>query len=184
MRRVYPEPPRIGIAAWRAGVRCYRDHWYNRRPMTFKRILRLPAAFVLFLLMGSAPASAQTYGARVGVSGSPDQFYFGGHVETPPVVDRLRFRPNIEIGLGDDVTVVGLNFELAYHFPQRNGWNVYAGAGPALNIIDVEQGESGAEGGFNVLLGLQHQNGLFFEIKGGAIDSPNFKFGVGYVFRR
>jgi hypothetical protein len=151
--------------------------------MTRDRFHGICAAFGLILLLAAAPASAQTFGARVGVSANPDQFYFGGHVETPPVVERLRFRPNVEVGIGDDVKIVALNFEFAYHFPDRRGWNLYAGGGPALNFIDTELDNS-AEGGFNVLLGVQHERGLFVEAKAGALDSPNFKLGVGYVFRR
>jgi hypothetical protein len=134
--------------------------------------------------MGLYPASlvAQTVGGRVGVSVDPDQFYFGAHVETKPLIDRLTFRPNIEIGVGDNVTLAALNFEFAYKFPTRSVWGVYAGGGPALNIYR-SNGNSNAEGGFNILLGVAHRDGLFFEIKAGALDSPNFKFGIGYVFR-
>jgi hypothetical protein len=151
--------------------------------MTRDRFHGILAALGLILLLSAGSASAQTFGARVGVSAEPDQFYFGGHVETPPVVDRLRFRPNVELGIGNDTKVLGLNFEFAYHFPDRRGWNLYAGGGPALNFIDTEL-ENRAEGGFNVLIGVQHEGGLFAEAKAGAIESPNFKIGVGYVFRR
>jgi hypothetical protein len=151
--------------------------------MTLQRLHGIFATFFLLLLIGATPVSAQTYGARVGVSASPNQFYFGGHVETGPILDRLRFRPNLEIGLGDNVTVTALNFEFAYHFPPRNGWNLYAGGGPALNILNFDPGGAEPEGGFNILLGVQHDSGLFVEVKGGAIDSPDFKFGVGYIFR-
>jgi hypothetical protein len=125
------------------------------------------------------PASAQGPGVRGGVSLDPDQFYFGGHFETDPLVDRLRFRPNVEIGVGDDITVVAFNFEFAYHFPSRQAWHLYAGAGPALNIIDTER-DTEPEAGFNILLGAQHRGGLFFEFKVGTIDSPDVKFGVGF----
>lgn len=152
--------------------------------MTHKRLLGTLAAFLLLTLIGASPAAAQTYGARVGVSGSPNQFYFGGHIETRPILDRLRFRPNLEIGVGDDVTVTALNFEFAYHFDPRNGWNLYAGGGPALNILNFHPGDVEPEGGFNVMLGIQHESGLFVEVKAGAIDSPNIKFAVGYTFRR
>ena len=37
--------------------------------------------------------------------------------------------------------------------------------------------------GFNVLVGVEQSRGLFFEFKIGAIDSPDFKFGVGYTWR-
>jgi hypothetical protein len=141
------------------------------------------AAIVVLLLVSASAASAQTAGLRVGASADPDQFYFGGHYETRPLVDRLRFRPNIELGVGDDVTTTALNFEFAYHFPDASGgWHFYGGAGPALNIYK-RNGDSDAEGGFNVLLGIEHRGGLFFEIKAGAIDSPNFKIGFGYIFK-
>ena len=54
---------------------------------------------------GVVPAAAQDAGVRAGVSVNPDQFYFGGHIETKPLVDRLRFRPN-----GDSDLEGGLNF--------------------------------------------------------------------------
>jgi hypothetical protein len=129
-----------------------------------------------------APAAAQGLGVRAGASVDPDQFYFGGHAETSPLADNLTFRPNAEIGIGNDLTVVGLNFELAYHFESRSPWHVYAGGGPALNIFNVNS-DTESEGGFNILVGVQHQRGLFFEIKGGMLDSPDFKVGVGYIFR-
>src|SRR5438105_4845593 len=92
------------------------------------------AVFALGICGCAAAASAQTVGVRVGASASPDQFYFGAHLETTPLVDRLRFRPNVELGLGNDLTLTALNFEFAYHFPDsRAGWHLYAGAGPALN---------------------------------------------------
>jgi hypothetical protein len=129
------------------------------------------------------PAAAQGLGVRAGASIDPDQFFFGGHLETPPLVDQLLFRPNVEIGLGNDVTVVGLNVEFAYVLPPAGGgWSLYAGGGPALNIIDTET-ETNSEGGFNILFGASHEGGLFGEVKVGFLDSPDFKVGVGYTFR-
>src|SRR5262245_21195566 len=99
---------------------------------TGKRIFLFTAA--LLWLFGT-PAYAQLIGARAGVSGDPDQFYFGGHAETAPLVGSLTFRPNVEIGLGDDTTVVAFNVEFAYHFATSRAWNIYAGGGPALNLV-------------------------------------------------
>jgi hypothetical protein len=132
--------------------------------------------------LSARPAAAQDPGVRVGASSDPDQFYFGGHLETAPLVERLRFRPNVEIGIGDDATVAAFNFEFAYSFPSTRPWNLYVGAGPALNLVDTDRG-SDARGGFNILVGAAHRDGLFAELKVGAIDSPDLKFGVGYVFR-
>jgi len=141
------------------------------------------AAAVIIVFLVSGTASAQTVGVRVGASADPDQFYFGAHFETRPLVDRLRFRPNIELGVGDNVTTTALNFEFAYHFQETSaGWHFYGGAGPALNFYK-RNGDNNAEGGFNVLVGVEHRDGLYFEIKAGAIDSPDFKIGFGYIFK-
>ena len=77
---------------------------------------------------------------------------------------------------------MGLNFEFAYVFPSQQAWSLYIGAGPALNIIDTDR-DTEAQGGFNILIGAAHREGLFVELKVGALDSPNVKFGIGYVFR-
>jgi hypothetical protein len=38
--------------------------------------------------------------------------------------------------------------------------------------------------GFNMLVGVARRGkGLFAELKGGVIDSPSLKLGVGYSFR-
>ena len=139
---------------------------------------------VFVCLFLTSPAFAQSGGVRVGVSGDPGQFYFGGHYETAPFVEQLRFRPNLEIGVGDNHTLTALNFEFAYFVPlqRRSPWSVYFGAGPAL-VIDHVTNNTNTGGGFNILVGVQHEHGFFSEIKVGMIDSPSFKFGVGYTFR-
>lgn len=154
---------------------------------------RAHAARLSFLLaalsfLPAATAAAQGAGIRGGLSVDPDQVYFGGHYETAPLVDRLHFRPNLEVGLGDDVTLIGVNMEFAYKFPRRNGWAIYAGGGPSLNILDrgdnaPGNGGSSTEGGLNLMVGAEQTNGLFFEFKVGVADAPDVKFGVGFTWR-
>jgi hypothetical protein len=131
------------------------------------------------------PAAAQSrVGLRAGVSVDPDQAFFGVHFETRPLIDNLTFRPNVELGVGDDITLIALNFEFAYWIPlERTAWRLYLGGGPAVNIYSFDD-DGEVEGGFNVLLGLQHRRGLFTELKVGAMDSPDLKFTIGYVFNR
>ena len=160
--------------------------------MTPKRFLVLAMASVAagaVLLIASIPAAAQeNAGVRIGVSGDPDQFVFGGHLETSPLLERLVFRPNAEIGVGSDLLVIALNFEFAYKIPiDGKSWAPYFGGGPALNVIDHSNGRPGrdetdVEGGFNIMIGVEHQDGLFGEFKVGALDSPDFKLLVGYSF--
>lgn len=147
--------------------------------------IRISALFAvtLGLCLATSAGAQTTVGVRAGASVDPDQFYFGGHVETNPIADRVRFRPNVEVGLGNDIKLVAFNVELAYHFPEQRDWHFYAGGGPALNIIDTPA-ETTTAGGVNVMVGVAHSQGLFFEFKVGFIDSPNVKIGVGYTFRR
>lgn len=158
----------------------------TRRLLTAFAILFVSAAPALGQARRASPPPQKTepeIGVRVGVSGDPDQFFFGAHVETAPLLDHLTFRPNAEVGFGDDQTLIAFNFEFAYSIPiQRQPWRVYLGAGPAL-IIDTHSGNTDAGGGLNFLVGLQHRKGLFAELKVGAIDSPSVKFAVGYVFK-
>ena len=141
----------------------------------------------LVLLATSTEGWAQGPGVRGGVSIDPDQFYFGGHYETTALVDRLHFRPNLEVGIGDDVVTTAINFEFVYKFPSRSPWLLYAGGGPAVNFYsfdnDGHDDSSETEGGFNLLIGAEQRSGLFFELKIGAIDSPDLKFGVGWTFK-
>ena len=144
--------------------------------------------FVFVMVASVAPAAAQGLGVRAGVSIDPDQVYIGGHYETDALVDRLHFRPNVEAGIGDDLTLLSLNFEFAYKFPSRHGWRLYAGGGPAVNFYSRDNGrdngrDSSSEAGLNILLGVERSSGLFFEFKIGALDSPNLKFGVGWTFQ-
>lgn len=144
----------------------------------------LRAVMMLVLLVGATlPASAQDLGVRAGMSGDPDQFYFGAHLYTGPIVERLRFRPNLELGLGDGITLTTVNIEFVYPLSiRRSPWQVLAGAGPAL-VIASHDGRRNSGGGFNILLGLEHRDGFFTELKIGALDSPGLKFGVGYTMR-
>jgi hypothetical protein len=132
------------------------------------------------------PAEAQQVapGVQGGVSIDPDQVYFGGHVETSPLIDRLRFRPSVDIGVGEDVVAVAGNFDFTYTFPGGRLWSLYVGGGPSVNFYNADNGGDNTEGGFNFLIGAkQTRGGLFFEMKVGVEGSPDLKFGVGYTFR-
>lgn len=155
----------------------------NHRDVTFVLI-----AVFLYSCLGGGLALAQSagFGVRAGASVTPDQFFFGGHIQTNPLIPRLTFRPNLEIGIGSSLTTAAINLEFAYRIPlPRQPVGVYFGAGPALNIYSASGngGSTQVQGGFNFLAGLQHKRGLFGEVKAGAIHSPHFKLTVGYSFR-
>ena len=145
------------------------------------RPILLSCGLVILICFTALPAAAQTFGPRVGASVDPDQFVIGGHFETAPLIEHITFRPNVEIGFGNDLTVACFNFELAYKFESSKPWNVYAGGGPSLVLINFDH-DSHSEGGFNLLVGIEHREGLFGEIKAGMMDSPDFKVTIGYAF--
>lgn len=145
----------------------------------------------LAVLLVAQPARAQLgaeIGIRAGAGADPDQFFFGVHTETRRLTPRLTFRPNVEVGVGDDLTLVALNLEFAWWIAMAGRpLSLYVGAGPAANAYSTGgrgNSDGGVSGGLNFLVGVQHRDGLFSELKVGAIDSPSVKFTVGYVFGR
>ena len=152
-----------------------------------KKVVLLLGMMIVF---ASSNALAQTeFGVRAGAGLDPDQFHFGVHIITEPLMDNFTFRPNLEVGVGSDITAIAANFEFAYRIPvPKRPFSFYIGAGPALNIYRFgdsfpQSGDTDAGGGFNILIGIEHGNGLMGEFKIGTIDSPEVKFTVGYTFR-
>jgi hypothetical protein len=143
-------------------------------------------AFLFLFVAASAAWAQESVGVRAGVSGSPDQFFFGGHIETGLVAEHTTFRPNVEVGVGDGLTLLAINLEFAYHVAlKRHPWTVYFGGGPSA-IISSPRGRDGSDvgGGLNLMLGIQARRGLFTELKIGLIDSPDVKVTVGYAWRK
>jgi hypothetical protein len=150
------------------------------------RASRLVLAAVSILAVAWVPPAAAQDGpgVRAGLGANPDQFYFGGHYVTRPIWDQMRFQPNVEAGFGDDMTLIAFNVEFAYWMKLNRDWSAYVGAGPALNLISSDHKDgTDVEPGLNVLAGFRYRSGLFFEMKIGAFDSPDFKLAVGYTFR-
>ena len=48
---------------------------------------------------------------------------------------------------------------------------------------DLGDSNTNSKLGVNFLAGVYQARGLFFEFKGGAMDSPYFKVGIGWTFR-
>jgi len=131
----------------------------------------------------STSNSSSGIGLRAGLTSGPDQFHFGAHIDLGQVLAPMRLVPNIEIGLGDNVTNISLNGDLIYDFA---GTPFGVGGELALQYVDHEAAGSDTELGMSALgnyrLGLDNGKTLLFEIKFGLMDAPDFKFTVGYSF--
>ncbi|MBK7673209.1 MAG: hypothetical protein IPJ24_17755 [bacterium] len=155
-----------------------------------KRIL-----FCLLAMMvaGAGAAQAETaWGLRGGATFEPDQVHVGAHMNGGELFNDGWFIPNIEIGFGDDITLVALNPELVYKFSKRGSsdWGFYIGAGLGLNFYSWDNDGPGdgseTELGVNFLGGMSRKlsagNDFFVELKLGAADSPDAKVTAGFTF--
>jgi hypothetical protein len=144
-----------------------------------KRLVLLSIAICLV----AGTASAAEFGLRGGLTIDPDQFHIGGHIDLGPVLDPLRIVPNIEIGFGSDHTVIAFNGDLIYDFPDTP-WSI--GGELGMNYVDHDNAGSNTDFGLSVLgdyrVGLSSGKTLLLEAKLGLIDSPDFKFTVGWGF--
>lgn len=149
------------------------------------RKLLLPTLVIALLAgAGSAPAApGLDLGLRAGLTSSPDQFHFGAHADLGPVLPPLRLVPSIEIGLGDDITLISFNGDLIYDFPQSP---FGVGGELALQYWDNDWIGSDTELGLSVLgdyrLALNSGKVVLLEVKVGLMDAPDLKFTVGYSF--
>lgn len=155
-------------------------------------------AIVPGALLGPAPALAGTdsdvgfrgWGPRVGLSLDPDQVHFGAHIDYGNFAEHVRFRPNIELGFGDNLKLFTMNAEAAYRFSERwDVWSPYLGGGVGANIKSFEHRRdttSQTDVGLNLLGGIEKglSNGdrFFIEAKVSLNDIPDAKIAVGWTF--
>jgi hypothetical protein len=120
----------------------------------------------------------------------PDQIHVGAHMDFGNFFQHVRFQPNLDLGFGDDVTVVTANFEAAYRFGRRwSAWTPYVGGGPALAYYRIDtpgDDDSESDGGLNLIggieRGLERGNRLSLQATFGLGDVPEFKLTLGWTF--
>jgi hypothetical protein len=154
----------------------------------------LIAIALLALLAPSAmaqPGVVSSIGPRVGFSASPDQFVFGGQLTVGPIAPRLMFSPGVEVGVGDNETVVSGNFDLHYHLRVReSAWSPYLGAGMGVHNetlnrrfgSDLTETNVGGNLLFGVTAPSSPESQFFTELKLGLGDGPSMKMMAGWNF--
>jgi hypothetical protein len=179
----------------------HHDHCHGQcEEHTMKGTLLILIAVALAATLGSLPTQASPdtdvgfrgWGPRVGLSLNPDQIHFGAHLDFGNFAEHVRFQPNVELGIGDHMTLFAVNAEAAYRF--RSTWDVwspYLGGGLGANIksFDNNNGRhsnSQTDLGVNLLGGIEKglTNGdrFFIEGKFSVNDAPDAKVTVGWTF--
>ena len=137
------------------------------------------------------PAGFRGIGPRLGMTINPDQFHFGGHIDFGDLAQNLMMMPNVEIGVGDNLTTIAPSFELDYRFRSDWGvWTPYLGGGVGPVFYSWKHGGSSSDLGLYMQFGIGKgsagsQSGHFFiEGKLGLVDAPDFKATVGWTFGR
>ncbi len=112
-----------------------------------------------------------------------DQLVLGAQADLGDVATNLRFAPNIQLGIGSDVTILSLDPELQYVFrdnPMREDTNFYAGGGLGVHILNFEANDedrthdSDTQLKINVSAGIEKEisptSAFFGEIRVSFID--------------
>jgi hypothetical protein len=169
----------------------------NRELGMMKKMLVLVMALSLVASVAMAQGektSSSNIGLRAGLSLSPDQVHVGAHMNMGQIVGPLRLVPNVEIGFGESITMICLNGDFVYDFPDTPfsvggeiGLN-YAkyDFGDYSSIPGLEIDDSTTDLGLSILadynLVLSNGKTLLLEAKLGLTDSADFKFTAGYNF--
>lgn len=150
--------------------------------------MRLPLTLLLVLAALAPPAvshasGAQRFGPQIGFSESPDQIFAGVHFVFADIAPRVDFVPSVDLGGGDDQTVLSLNGDFHFRFRVSGSrWEPYAGAGLAVHSVHVNFGpfdHTETVSGGNVMFGAEvpTRRGSTFgaEARFGFGDSPSMK---------
>lgn len=158
-----------------------------------KRFAVVLAVTTLFAGSARADAVVGGFGPRFGFSIDPEQLVIGGQLIIGEIAPDLTFDPSLELGFGDNLTVIAANMDLHYHFTiEGSRWRPYAGGGIGINFIEFDSGpgvgdNSTTEVGGNVIIGAgvptQSNNRFFTELKFGLGDIPTLKALAGWNFK-
>jgi len=110
-----------------------------RQPLAL--LVALAVLTSLAVPAASHARAARSFGPQVGISSSPDQVVFGLHLGFSDIAPSVDFVPSVDLGLGDDRTVVSLNGDFHFRFRvSGSSWQPYAGAGIGVHAVNVDVG--------------------------------------------
>ena len=149
-------------------------------------------ALAMLAMLPAASAAANSFtafGPQIGFSQGPNQVVFGGHLQWGDVAPQLDFVPGVELGLGDNTTLVSVNGDFHYRIDTKTQWQPYAGGGVGIHFAsdNSARGGSDTKAGGHLILGAdvatKSHSRFFAELKLGFADAPDLKAMVGWSFK-
>jgi len=151
-------------------------------------------ALLAMLPLAASAGSFNSYGPEIGFSQSPDQLVLGGHLNWNSVAPHLDFSPGIDLGLGDNLTLVTFNGDFHYRIVTSTSWQPYIGGGMGLHFVSADNtfggrntNNSDLHAGGHFIAGATiptaGKSRFFTELKLGFGDSPDLKAVAGWNYR-
>ena len=153
-------------------------------------------ALVICLLAGSGPALAEMgfygWGPRFGFGDDPDQILVGIHQDFGEIAESLRFQPSLDLGFGDDHTLVSGVLPVHYRFPGDSKATPYLGGGLLVAWIDRDlPGRRGSDSDFEItplfVAGVEWQArgaaDILLELQLPGGDGHDARLLFGWIFR-
>ena len=109
------------------------------------------AVLVLSLFAITAPADAQEgpgfrgWGLRAGASDRPDQVVVGIQLDLGNLIEQLTFEPFLDLGVGDDQTILMVGAPAFYRWPEAGPLDFYGGGGVAFGFVDRDEADEPGE---------------------------------------
>ena len=153
--------------------------------MFTRRIVLLLITLFAFTLPAAADMGLRGWGPRVGLASDPDQVLLGVHWDVGEFAPQVRFVPNVQLGVGDDVIVIEGTAPVHYVFGTTDaGFAPYVGGGLAIAWIDVDRNGQGNGNDFDeddsdVELGAKALGGMEWKLSGGSHFFVELNLGIG-----
>jgi hypothetical protein len=149
-------------------------------------------------LAAALPAAAwanpfRAFGPHLGFSSGPDQVVLGGQLQMGDIAPQMDFLPGVDLGFGDDMTVISLNGDFHYRFDvSGHTWQPYLGGGVSVHFMswdnsgpETDSSDTQAGGTFIFGADVPTKSGSRFFVEGkvGLGDGPDFKVLAGWNFK-
>lgn len=171
-------------------------------PTEGKREMKTTLSFALALVgLGTIALPAQAelgligWTPMVGLSSGPDQFVVGTQLDFGTIVPSLHLLGNMDVGFGDDLTVVTAGPSAVFMADVEGAGSFYAGANfslvyinldvPDIDVPGVDFDDSDTDFGFAGQVGWLYpmgSNALNVDLKFELADYPDAKVMLGYRF--